>query len=150
MIFYFEIKDSPQFFLKNSNGDIDYVLKLKDPDTTYCLNAELYETTSRLDGDVSECNFVADIYFKWDWCSHWNFYGESYDPKEPEEKEDSNSYYHLCGSFFQTRFMAAIAFVRRVALELIGDKTGDYDEKSKKVDDLLLEGYTIERKNIND
>lgn len=37
-----------------------------------------------------EEQFVADVYFKWDACTHWNFYGEDY-------PTDKDSYYHLCG-----------------------------------------------------
>lgn len=37
--------------------------------------------------------FFADVWVKWDSCSHFNFYGEDYKTKE----DDNNSYYHICG-----------------------------------------------------
>ena len=92
---------------------------------------------------ISEQNLIAEVHWKFDNCTHWNFYGMDYDP---EFSEDINpSYYHICGSYSITQWMLMFAFVRTVMTEILGDKTNDYSEEDKKLDKQLLNNYTIKK-----
>lgn len=104
----------------------------------------IWEVTS-WDGETNEPyekDFVAEVYWKYDNCTHWNFYGMDYDPETDEEKD---SYYHICGSFFMTRWMIMFAFARKVITEILGDTTQDYRDFDKELDNQLLKEYTIRK-----
>ena len=89
-----------------------------------------------------EKEFIADVHWKYDNCTHWNFYGMDYNPETDEEKD---SYYHICGSFFMTRWMIMFAFARKVITEILGDITQDYRDSDKELDNQLLKEYTIRK-----
>lgn len=55
-----------------------------------------------------DSGFMASLSFKWDCCTHWNFYGEDY-----SEGSNADSYYHLCGSGFP-RFIAFMGLVGHI------------------------------------
>ena len=93
---------------------------------------------------IGNKHFVANVYFKWDWCTHWNFYGMDYDP-ENKDNDINPAYYHICGSFFMERWMVMFAFVRTVMLEVLGDRTNDYLDSDKELDKMLLKDYTIRK-----
>ena len=95
------------------------------------------------DKKIYEKHFIANVYWKFDNCTHWNFYGMDYDP---ESDEDINpGYYHICGSFFMTRWMLMFSFVRKVMHEILGDKTDDYRDFDKQLDEQMLKTYTIRK-----
>jgi hypothetical protein len=96
------------------------------------------------DKQIYEKHFVATVYWKFDNCTHWNFYGMDYDP-EDKDKDINPGYYHICGSFFMTRWMIMFAFVRKVMNEILGDKTNDYSDSDKQLDEHLLKTYTIRK-----
>ena len=96
---------------------------------------------------INEKHFISNVYWKFDNCTHWNFYGMDYDPEL--DKEDNNGinpgYYHICGSFFITMWMIMFAFVRKVITEILGDTTQDYHDFDKELDNQLLKTYTIRK-----
>lgn len=93
---------------------------------------------------IYEKHFVANVYWKFDNCTHWNFYGMDYDP-EDKDNDINPAYYHICGSFFMTRWMIMFAFVRKVMNEILGDTTQDYRDFDKELDNQLLKTYTIRK-----
>lgn len=95
--------------------------------------------------EMSDKQFVANVYWKFDNCTHWNFYGQEYDPELDEEDNNgiNPGYYHICGSFFLTKWIVMFAFVRKVMTEILGDTTKDYVDSDKELDDKLLKEYTI-------
>lgn len=124
-----------------------YVIDIeKLNDEKSCVDFTVWEVDSwddtNNDKQIYEKHFVASVYFKWDWCTHWNFYGMDYDPETDKEKD---SYYHICGSFFMTRWMIMFAFVRKTMNEILGDKTNDYRDFDKQLDEQLLKTYTIRK-----
>jgi hypothetical protein len=91
-----------------------------------------------------EKEFIAEVHWKYDNCTHWNFYGMDYIPQTPNENINPG-YYHICGSFFMTRWIIMFAFVRKVMNEILGDKTDDYEDSDKQLDEQLLKTYTIRK-----
>lgn len=66
---------------------------------------------------------------------------------DSEDKDEyiNPGYYHICGSFFMTRWMIMFAFVRTVMNEILGDQTNDYEDSDKQLDEQLLKKYTIRK-----
>ena len=93
---------------------------------------------------IHEKHFISDVYWKFDNCTHWNFHGMDYDPEDKDENINPG-YYHICGSFFMTRWMIMFAFVRTVMNEILGDQTNDYEDSDKQLDNQLLKTYTIRK-----
>lgn len=62
-----------------------------------------------LDNIPLESEFMASVYFKWDGCTHWSFFGEDY-----QQGSDADSYYHLCGSDLP-RFITFMGLVAHIA-----------------------------------
>ena len=125
--------------------DINNLLEGLGEGTFVAADFNLYRAVSwnNEDNSVYEKDFVASVYFKWDWCTHWNFYGMDYDPTDKETERDS--YYHICGSFSMTQWIKMFAFVRTVMFEVLGDQTNDYSDSDKELDKTLLKNYTIRK-----
>lgn len=128
-----------------------YVIDIeKVGDEKSCVDSTVWQVDSwddtNNDKQIFEKHFVANVYWKFDNCTHWNFYGMDYDP-ENKDNDINPAYYHICGSFFMTRWMIMFAFVRKVMNEILGDKTNDYSDKDKELDKMLLKNYTIRKEN---
>lgn len=126
-----------------------YVIDIeKVGDEKSCVDSTVWQVDSwddtNNDKQIYEKHFVANVYWKFDNCTHWNFYGMDYDPEDKDE-DINPSYYHICGSFFMTRWMIMFAFVRKVMNEILGDKTNDYRDFDKELDNQLLKTYTIRK-----
>lgn len=102
-------------------------------------------------GDDGE--LLAEVYCKWDSCTHWNFFGEDFVNGVTEKP---NAYYHLCGSPSFMDHIRAMCFVWAIApgilSECIPTATFEnvYDEyfDSDKINELvefMLKDYTIEK-----
>lgn len=97
-----------------------------------------------------EYEFLAEVYCKFDSCTHWWFKGEDYDV---ELKTEKDSYYHLCGSGSFTNHIRGMCFVWRLVPEIMkavepnNDWTGEYrDYKiANELVDLMLRDHTIKR-----
>lgn len=126
-----------------------YVIDIeKVSDGKGCADFKLWAVDSWNDtnGDkqIYEKHFVANVFWKFDNCTHWNFYGMNYDPELPDE-DINPGYYHICGSFFMTRWMLMFPFVRKVMNEILGDQTNDYRDFDKQLDEQMLKTYTIRK-----
>lgn len=149
--------------MKCEKGD---VYQLRDKETGY-IDA-IFEITragsASLDGILKEVtcwdsddktpieyDFIADIYFKWDSCTHWWFRGEDYIyTGDDTTKGDIDGYYHLCGPQCFMSHIRNMCFAWKVAGELLADprETGDhlneYDPKYiKELTELMLKDYEI-------
>ena len=93
-----------------------------------------------------EYEFLAEVYCKFDSCTHWWFNGEDYDV---ELKTEKDSYYHLCGSGSFTNHIRGMCFVWRLAPEIMkacgDDWSGEYNDckVTNELVDLMLRDYTI-------
>ena len=94
--------------------------------------------------DEPEYSFIANVYIKFDMCSHWNFYGTDYNSDNESEKD---SYYHICGGHEYIRFFRAMAFAAEVACIIHSKNSGYFDnEELKEIRSLhLLEGFEIKQ-----
>lgn len=100
--------------------------------------ARLYEVTRWEDKFVEyESGFIAEIFFKWDACTHWNFYGEDYIPTD----ENTDSYYHICGTHCFCDHIRAMCFAWKVMMFIKANEQSDYIES-------VLEYYWNDNKEI--
>ena len=87
-------------------------------------------------------HYVADVYARFDGCTHWWFRGEDY--AEGVTKPDS--YYHICGPECLRHMMACMAFIWEVAAREHAKWRKDcYDdfEKLNNIKDFILADYEI-------
>ena len=123
---------------------------------THSIMGYCYSVVSwNLDGTPYEFEFIADVYLKWDACTHWNFYGEDYDPEIDKEQREQDSYYHLCGAHTFMRHIQCMCFVWKLA-EILLTETGApgcqftndwyYDsERMKQLIELTIGDHTIKK-----
>lgn len=100
-------------------------------------------------------HFVADVNCKWDSCTHWDFYGEKYDPDVADSEIDS--YYHLCGEHTFNDHIRLMCFVWKLAADIMTElgKNEEYErditknyfeqEETRKLVELMLDGYKIKK-----
>lgn len=99
------------------------------------LRGEVYQAVSwDMEDNVCEENFFANIYIKWDGCSHIYFEGE----------DKIDSYYHLCGGNYFIEHMQTLAFIVKVAkdnIEKYDDEIGRFSiiEKMNLLEDCRIE-----------
>lgn len=146
--------------MKCEKGD---VYQLRDKETGYI--EAIFEITrynsASLDGILKqvvswdtdktpiEYHFIADIYCKWDSCTHWWFRGEDY--KDGCDEGDIDGYYHLCGPECFIAHIQAMCFAWNVASNLLADRheTDECDysvyrpKYIRELTDLLLKDYEI-------
>lgn len=133
-----------KYWLKNIRDDsYEYPIfevEIKMLDEYFC-DFTIYKATSWESdySDIYEKKFIAEVHWKWDFCTHWWFYGEDYDKSCNNSEKDS--YYHICSD--HSDYIRMFAFVRKVMYLLLGDKQGWYNEKDKELDELVLKGYEI-------
>lgn len=140
MKYYLIENDYPIFEL-----DITSLTDGLNEETKCAANFRLYWASSwnSEDNSIYEKHFISEVYFKWDWCTHWNFNGMDYDPTD--EEPDKDSYYHICGSYSMNQWIKMFAFVRTVMLEVLGDRTGEYTEEHKQLDKIILKDCQIKK-----
>jgi len=138
MKFYLVKNDLPKFEI-----DVTNITDGLDEGTKVAVDFNIYQACSwdSEDNSIYEKNFISEVYFKWDYCTHWRFHGMDYNPSDIESETDS--YYHICGSSSITDWMIMFAFVRKVMYEILGDTTNEYSEMDKILDTQLLVGHKI-------
>ena len=103
-------------------------------------------------------DFIADVYCKWDSCTHWNFRGEDYDP-EINKDEPGDNYYHLCGEEYFTNHIRMMCFVWVVVSSIMEMYRTPSDsifeeyfgnETTVLLVNLMLNQYKIERAEVAD
>ena len=137
------------FYLKKiDNGEITAKFELTDPDTYHSFTGECYIATSwSVDyNEVYDYEFVADVYCKWDGCTHWWFRGEDY----VGELDNADSYYHLCGTPCFLTHIRCMCFVWKLAYQTMIDSGNDYTMEeyfdvapATELVSLMLNGYEI-------
>ena len=111
------------YYLTDETGYV--VAKIEATDVDRCLIGKCYSAISWSaydPSDVGDWHFVADVYCKFDSCTHWNFYGEDYDP---ETNTESDSYYHICGPECFKEHIMNMCFVWKVAEMVLKDYYGN-------------------------
>lgn len=106
------------YYLKDHEGHISHKFVVDDDD--FHLEGRCYEAVSwNTDWTPYEYDFVADVYCKWDACTHWYFYGEDYNPDAELDEKEQDSYYHLCGGYSFMNHITAMCFVWKLAEQII-------------------------------
>ena len=137
-----------KYWLKNITDDsYEYPIfevEIEKLEEYYC-NFIIYQATSWASdcSDIHEKKFIAEVHWKWDFCTHWWFYGEDYDKSLGDEAE-KDSYYHICSGI--SDWIRLFAFIRKLMYSLLGDKQDWYLDKDKELDELVLKGYEIMEK----
>jgi len=124
--------------------DKDYIIARYEFDVVenHWLQGKIYSVIAWDDDGICDEEFFAEMIIKWDECSHWNFYGEDYDPNI----ENSNdSYYHICGNYSYNNFLNIIIGAYNIAKEHY-DKYNSND-MFEGIDHDLPKGYRIEEVN---
>lgn len=145
-----------------AKGDIYYLIDSNDcpvakfEQTEEFMSGNCYQCfswTSDEDGNYtvpSEWSFFANVYCKWDSCTHWYFYGENYIEDTP-----ADSYYHLCGAHCFTDYIRTMCFIWKIAPMILAEDTdfkdvSDYTnevyfetDEIKQLIELMLKDYTI-------
>ena len=90
--------------------------------------------------NIYEKKFIAEVHWKWDFCTHWRFYGEDYNECLGDETE-KDSYYHICSD--HSDYIRMFAFIRKLMYTLLGDEQTLYSDEDKELDELILKGFEI-------
>ena len=90
--------------------------------------------------NIYEKKFIAEVHWKWDFCTHWRFYGEDYNKCLGDEAE-KDSYYHICSD--HSDYIRMFAFIRKLMYTLLGDEQTWYSDEDKELDELVLKGFEI-------
>lgn len=129
------------YYLKETTGDRYIVGRFVVESDDYHLIGTCYGCSGWYsDGSIDD-HYFTDVYCKKDTCTHWNFYGEDYDPETESEKD---SYYHICGTYCFNDHIRLMCFVWKLAGMI--NNSPDYmhdNELTKKLVDMMLEGYEI-------
>jgi hypothetical protein len=128
-----------KYWLKNITDDLYeypiFEVEIEKLNKYFC-DFTVYKATS-WESDYSniyEKKFIAEVHWKWDFCTHWYFYGEDY-----YESAEKDSYYHICSD--HSDYIRMFAFIRKLMYSLLGDKQDWY--KDKELDELILKGFEI-------
>lgn len=62
-----------------------------------------------------QTSYFANVFAKWDGCSHFYFYGGDYD-----NDKEKDSYYHICGIPDYIQHMRMYVFIYEVMVEHVG------------------------------
>ena len=126
-----------KYWLKNSDGHPIFEVEIKMLEDYYC-DFTIYEAISwETDySNIYEKKFIADVHWKWDFCTHWWFYGEDYD-----KSTEKDSYYHICSGI--SDWIRLFAFIRKLMYSILGDEQNWYSNKDKELDEIVLKDYEI-------
>lgn len=134
-----------KYWLKNITDDsYEYPIfkvEIKKLDKYFC-DFIIYKATSWESdySDIYEKKFIAEVHWKWDFCTHWWFYGEGYE-KILDDSSVKNSYYHICSD--HSDYIRMFVFIRKFMYSLLGDEQDWYSDKDKELDELVLKGFEI-------
>lgn len=129
-----------KYWLKDSDDCPIFEVEIKMLEDYYC-DFTIYEATSWEcdNSDIYQKKFIANVHWKWDFCTHWNFYGEDY-----LTDGDNDSYYHICGD--HSNWIRMFAFIRKLMYSILGDEQNWYSDKDKELDEVVLKDYEIMEK----
>lgn len=128
--------------LKDNDGNIISVFTMKkDHDTEHSITGELEEVVSwEVSGEIYEKLLFAELYVKWDGCSHFWFNGQ-----DSKNEENLDSYYHICGIGGYLKFIRMLLFAYEVMVNHVGfDNIDEKEEFEELLESGMLDGYTIE------
>lgn len=147
------------YFLKDTNDNDKIVMIFEVIEKNEAFVDGVCRTVSSWEcaGDnliVSDVEYLADVRCKFDGCTHWYFEGEDYDPND---QNDPDSYYHLCGEYCFVNHIRAMCFVWKLCYQLLEEisqteqrcSIEEYYFENKLTVDLvnsMLNGYKIEKK----
>ena len=131
-----------KYHLKDSDEYPIFEVEIEKLDEYFC-DFTIYKVISWFTDcshNIYEKKFIAEVHWKWDFCTHWRFYGEDYDKSLGDEAE-KDSYYHICSD--HSDYIRMFAFVRKLMYTLLGDEQDWYSDKDKELDELILKGFEI-------
>lgn len=136
------------YYLKDTTDHNRIAAKFVVENDDYALTGKCYDAVSWYsDGSPCDFHYVADVYCKFDACTHWYFYGEDYDPESGGEKD---SYYHLCSTYGFNDHIRCMCFVWKLAHQLVDlDCYYFEDELTEQLVDMMLKDYFIQKETNN-
>ena len=155
-----------RYFLRRNDGTIVGIFEV-DSDDYHSVIGKCYEPYSWFtDVDLPcESHFFANVYCKWDSCTHWNFYGENYDPELEETSPGLDSYYHICGEHCLHNHVRLMCFIWKLVSDIMtinrrkaGSDFSDFSDVTeeyfgcpltKDLCELMLRGHDIEKVDVN-
>lgn len=140
------------FYLKNQHGLI--VSKIEATNITRCLMGNCYSASSwgvNIGSDYYEIawEFVAEVYCKFDGCTHWYFFGEDHDPELRTHDNEIDSYYHLCGPECFIEHIRNMCFIWKVAEMAMVESYDDYDGGEHLISDTMYSEMIQENYEVN-
>lgn len=140
------------YYLKNQDGLI--VSKIEATDIARCLMGNCYSASSWSKTNGSDYytiawEFVAEVYCKFDGCTHWYFFGEGYDPESRTNDDDIDAYYHLCGPETFIEHIRNMCFIWKVAEMALIESYDSYDGYNDHVisdamySEMIQENYEV-------
>lgn len=129
------------YYLKDNEGCPIAVFEV-DKRNGYSVMGRCYSPYSwNVDNTVIyDKHLVADVYCKWDSCTHWRFWGEDWQ----EEGDETDSYYHLCGTYRFSNHIRCMCFVWKLVAMLMcesddnrGLYTQEYYYETQEIRDLI-------------
>lgn len=134
------------WYLKDPCDNDRVIAKFELTDDYYTGN--LWTAVSWDDEGPFHWHFVAEVYAKWDACTHWWFKGELFDPEEDAKTHDNeiDAYYHLCGPHIFLEHIRTMCFMWVVASRI--SQNYNYYNESKLLNhfiDDILRSLVIER-----
>lgn len=138
---------SDVYYLKDTKtGYIEGKFVVKKADTSH-VDGVCYDAVSWIGPDNPiDFQLLADVYCKWDACTHWYFEGEDYDPETATHGDNPDGYYHLCSGDGFNHHIRLMCFVWKLVADIMGeDRVENYFEvdTTRKLVDLMLDGYEI-------
>lgn len=146
---------SDVYYLKNKETGYIVGKFVVDEATGFAVFGKCYDAVGWYGPDnPTDWDFLADVYCKWDSCTHWYFYGEDYDPEYEESEKDS--YYHLCAEHTFNSHIRLMCFVWKLVADIMaerGDKPEECErditknyfelEETRKLVELMLDGFEV-------
>ena len=120
------MKKGDVWYLKDTSDHNRILAKFEFTDDFF--TGHLWEAAAWYSDDtkvIAQWYFVADVYCKWDACTHWYFNGETFDPVEDAKTHDNeiDAYYHLCGGDGVFSHIRLMCFVWKLAEMIFGHPT---------------------------
>ena len=131
-----------KYHLKDSDEYPIFEVEIEKLDKYYC-DFIIYKVVSWYTDcsyNIYEKKFIAKVHWKWDFCTHWWFYGEYYN-KSLDDEAEKDSYYHICSD--HSDYIRMFAFIRKLMYTLLGDEQTWCSDEDKELDELVLKGYEI-------
>jgi len=140
-------------YLIDKNNSIVSIFKIKEHDLN--VTGDIYNVTGwDMENKPCEFEYFANVYVKWDGCSHFRFKGEDFNIETDKlnDGDEADSYYHICGLDNYIDFSMTLYFAYVVMTKVTTDKYSKHNWEAEprqkdleKIFELLKYRVEIER-----